>query len=281
LDADYYPVGQRLALLGYGNLIARGGTGNYPGNGDWVDLYNEYAYYDTGPYGPSGNVTNQANIDTRGGSVAAGATTTPANGGNGGDVDLETEYYYGMFDPTLEHTVNTGAINTSGGDSLKSTTSSSGDAGSVWFWGTNSVTNSGTIYANGGHDTGSDYATNGYGNDADYIDMYTELGPCVNFGALFSNGGWGTMYGGDADDIELYGVSITNTGNIQAIGGTANTAVVGSNGGYGGYVELFAPDGPSAITQTGAVDVSAGDGDTAGDDGSYVLGGLLISGNGD
>ena len=275
-DYDYYPLGQQIALLGYSGIDTSGGDGNYGGSGGDVGVYNEYGYTYTESYTPGGNITNEVDIDATGGSVVAAATTTPANGGDGGDVNMYTEYYYGMFDPDIDKVVNSGNINTSGGDSLESTTSWTGYAGCVWFWGYNGVSNSGNITAMGGDDLGTDGGTTGYGNRGDDIEFYAELGPVSNSGNLTSDGGDGEYRGGDADVIELFGPEVSNSGAFAANGGDADPLLALSEGGDGEDVELFAPDGMQGITQTGTVTNDGGTGETPGSDGDYILGGQLL-----
>ncbi|MGD9006826.1 MAG: hypothetical protein PVG41_02835 [Desulfobacteraceae bacterium] len=279
IEADYddYPMGQRVALLGYEDGITTGGgDGNYGGDAGDVDLYCDYGYSDTGIYTPGCNITNEVAITGRGGNVVTGATTTPADGGDGASVDIETEDSYGMFDSQLDHVVNSGAIDVSGGASLASTTSTSGDAGNVWIWGYNSVTNSGAITAVGGDDPDTNGGTDGYGNRGGYIELYSELGPVENSGALTSDGGDGEYRGGDAEWIGLFGPTVVNSGVLSANGGNADAALAGSVGGDGDDVELFAPGGISDVSNTGSATNAGGTGETAGDDGDYIVGGLLM-----
>jgi len=67
-DYDYYPVGQRVALLGYSGIDTSGGDGNYGGIGGNVDLYCDYGETDE-IYTASCNITNEADINATGGSV--------------------------------------------------------------------------------------------------------------------------------------------------------------------------------------------------------------------
>jgi len=275
-DYDYYPLGQQIALLGYLGIDTSGGDGNYGGSGGDFDLYSDYGETDTGVYTPGGSIINEVDVNATGGSVVATASTTPANGGDGGSVTIETDYYYGMFDPDIDKVANSGDINTSGGDSLESTTSSAGDAGSVWFWGYNGVSNSGNIAAMGGDDLGTDGGITGYGNHGDDIEFYAELGPVSNSGNLITDGGDGEYAGGDADYIELIGPEVSNSGALAANGGDADPLLALSVGGDGDDVELFCPSGMQAITQTGTVTNVGGDGETPGSDGDYILGGQLL-----
>jgi hypothetical protein len=239
-------------------------------------LFCEYGYTDIGVYTPGGSIINEVDINATGGSVVAAATIIPANGGDGGYVDMETDTYYGMFDPDIDKVVNSGNIDTSGGDSLESTTSSAGDAGYVWFWGYNGVTNSGNITARGGDDLGTDGGITGYGNYGDYIELYAELGPVNNSGDLTTDGGDGEYTGANANVIELFGPEVSNSGALAANGGDADPSLAGSAGGDGYDVELFCPGGMQGITQTGTVTNDGGAGETAGSDGDYILGGQLL-----
>jgi len=276
-DYDYYPVGQRVALLGYTSIDASGGDGNYGGTGGYVYLFCDYGYdYRTDLYTASCNITNEVDINATGGSVVAAASTTPANGGAGGSVNMETDVYYGPYYPDLDKVVNSGNIDTSGGDSLESTTSGAGDAEYVWFWGYNGVTNSGNITARGGDDLGTDAGTTGYGNYGDYVQLYAELGPVSNSGVLTTDGGDGEYRGGDAYGIELFGPEVSNSSALAANGGDADPSLAGSVGGDGYDVELFSPGGMQGITQTGTVTNDGGTGATSGSDGDYYLGGQLL-----
>jgi hypothetical protein len=248
----YYPMGQRVALLGYeGPITTSGGDGNYGGDAGDVELACDYGDTDLDYYTPSCNITNEVAITGRGGNVVAGASTTPADGGDGARVDIETDYSYGMFDSDLDHVVNSGDIDVSGGASLASTTASSGDGGDVWIWGYNSVTNSGDITAVGGNDPDTNGGTDGYGNRGGDIELYSELGTVENSGHLTSDGGDGEYRGGDANNIDLFGTAIVNSGVLDANGGDADPALAGSVGGDGDDVELFAPNGVSDVTTPG------------------------------
>lgn len=276
-DYDYYPVGQQIALLGYTGIDASGGDGNYGGTGGHVDLFCDYGYdYRTGLDTASCNMTNEVDIDATGGNVVAAATSIPANGGDGGYVEMETDIYYGVYYPDIDKVVNSGNIDTSGGDSLE-VTSSPGNASYVWIWGYNGVTNSGNIAARGGDNLGADGPPlTGYGNDAEAVELYAELGPVSNSGDLTTDGGDGEDGGGYANVIGLFGPEVSNSGTLAANGGNADPSVVGSTGGDGDVVELFSPGGMQGITQSGTVTNGGGTGATPGSDGDYYLGGQLL-----
>ncbi len=274
VEGDYedYPMGQRIALLGYTGIDSSGGDGNYGGDGGNLDLEHYYGWSSSETYVPSGNVTNEVDVNASGGSVVAGATTTPADGGDGGNSHMETDYYYGMLNPAIDKAVNKGNLNLSGGDSLESTTNYTGDAGHFWLWGYNGVTNTGNITAVGG----DDFGTTGYGNQGDDIELYAELGPVKNSGDFDTSGGDGEYNGGDADNIDLFGPEVTNSGNLTAVGGDADPVLAGSTGGDGDDVELYSPDGRNGITHSGTVTNNGGTGTTPGTDGDYILGGELM-----
>jgi len=284
IDAEIYSYGYpseaRLAFLGYSEIDTSGGDANFGGSAGDIDMYNDEVWSDIDIDVPSGDVSNEANLIARGGNVVATATTTPANGGSGGDVELETGYNYGYLNPDLQMTSNSGDIDASGGESLESTTNSSGRSGYIWFWGYNGVSNSGNIIASGGDDLGTDGGITGYGNYANDVDMYAELGPVSNSGNIANNGGAGEYRGGRSDGVELYGPTVSNSGAISSNGGDADVALASSIGGSGGWVEFFSPDGPAGVTHSGSVSHTAGTGETANDWGAFVRGGLCVSGNG-
>ena len=274
-----YPTETGISFLGYTDINTSGGDGNYGGSANGLFLYNDYVWSDTDIYVPGGNVTNEANLTAKGGNVVAIATTTPANGGSGGDFYLETEYNYGYMVPELEKVRNSGNADLSGGDSLESTTSSTGRSGYVWFWGYNGVDNSGTIVANGGNDLGDDGGTTGYGNYANEIEFYAELGPVRNSANLTNNGGNGEYRGGRSNGIELYGPTVSNSGSLSSNGGNATVTLANSLGGSGGWIELYSPDSLLGVNHSGTISHTAGIGESINGDGAFIKGGMCISGD--
>jgi hypothetical protein len=180
-----------------------------------------------------------------------------------------------MYNPDIDKVFNSGNIDTSSGGSLESDFSM-GSAGYVWIWGYNGVTNSGNITARGGDDLGTDGSDTGVGNDGNDLQLYAELGPVSNSGDLGTDGGDGEYTGGYAYAIELFGPEVSNSGALTANGGDADPSLAFSEGGVGGYVELFSPNGMQGISQTGTVSNDGGTGETPGPDGDYYLGGQLL-----
>ncbi len=271
-----YPSDSRLAFLGYTSIDTSGGDGNYGGNANAFVVNNNSSRLPGGTYLPSGNIVNEADLIASGGNAVSTSTTFPATAGNGGSFILETGYSYGFLNPALEKTSNNGNINLSSGDSFDSTSSAS--SGYTWLWGYNGVTNTGSIIATGGDDLGTDGGTTGYGSRANNIEIYTNLGAVINEAPLNVSGGNGEYRGGDASSIDIYGTTINNTANLVANGGHSDNTLAGSRGGYGGYIELASPDGIQAITHTGTVSVASGDGETSGIDGTFISGGMCVSG---
>ena len=283
IDAQVYgsnfPSEVRLAFLGYTDIDTSGGDANFGGTAGNVLVFNDSVKANAGVYVPSGNVTNEANIVARGGNVVETAMTTPAEGGSGGDFNLETEYDYGYISPDLEITTNKGNVDLSGGNSLESEMNESSRSGSVLFWGYNGVSNTGNIIANGGDDLGTDGDVTGYGGYANDVEMYTELGLISNSGNITNNGGAGEYRGARSDGVDLYGVTVSNSGEISSNGGNADATLEGSMGGSGGWVEFFSPAGVAGVTNSGTVSHSAGTGEVMSDDGAFVRGGMCVSGN--
>ncbi len=267
-----YPEGQRIALLGYTGVDTSGGDGNFGGDANGVYMYNNYT--DTaGVFGPGGNVTNEVDISAIGGSVLAGATTTPANGGDGGYLDMETDYYFGMLNSSTEKVVNSGNVNASGGNSLENNSAWYAEGGGIYLWGYNGVTNSGNVIANGGDDSGTDGGTTGIGGYGGWIGMYAQGGPVNNSGTFSLNGGYGEYQGGGSDGLEMFGPKVKNSGDVTGTGGGADASLAGSTGGDGADVELLSID--VATNQTGTVTNTGGAGETNGVAGMYILDGVI------
>jgi len=274
-----YPSEVGLALLGYTDIDTTGGDANFGGSAGDVLIFNDSVQANAGVYVPSGNVTNEADVTARGGSVVAEAETIPADGGSGGNFRLETEDKYGYINPQLEIATNKGNIDVSGGNGLESMMNDINRSGSVWLWGYNGVTNTGNITANGGADLGTDGDDTGYGGYANDVEMYAELGQASNSGIITNNGGAGEYRGGRSDGFKLYGATVSNSGVISSNGGNADASLEGSVGGSGGWVEFFSPDGIVGVTHSGSVSHTAGTGETANDGGAFIRGGMCVSGD--
>ncbi len=277
LYGSNYPSEARLAFLGYTDVDASGGDANFGGSAGDVFIFNDSVEANAGVYVPAGDVTNEANIIARGGSVVETADILPADGGAGGDFNLETEYDYGYINPDLEMVSNKGDVDLSGGSSQASMMDDINRSGATWFWGYNGVKNTGNITANGGADLSTD--GDGYGGYASEVAMYAELGLVNNSGNITNNGGNGAYRGGRSDGLMLYGATASNSGVISSNGGNADASLAGSMGGSGGWVEFFSPDGVAGVTHSGTVSHAGGAGETASDDGAFVRGGMCVSGS--
>jgi len=277
-----YPSEARLVFLGYTDIGASGGDGNFGGSAGDVTIFNDKVLANAGVYVPAGNVANEADITARGGNVVVVAEvmeTTPADGGSGGNFYLETENEYGYINPDLEMVINKGDVDVSGGNSLESEVDDSGHSGSIWFWGYNGITNTGNITANGGADLGTDGDMTGYGNYASAVKMFAELGLVSNSGNITNNGGAGEYRGGRSNGFKLYGATVSNSGVINSNGGDADVGLEDSMGGSGGWVEFFSPDGVAEVTHSGSVSHAAGTGGTIDDGGAFIRGGMCVSGD--
>ncbi len=264
------PTTQRVSLFSYGIIDTSGGTGNQGGHGGYVWLLDDGQRWDAGSFvdDVGGDVINQAAITTRGGSVAAGVSVTPAMGGFGGDVYLYGDQDSPGITPDAERVNNSGKIDTSGGDSLALTADPDSNAGVIDFYTTNDVTNSGALIANGGSDAvdDSNLAT-GFGHGGS-PNIYLEamLATATNSGTVNANGGDGEAQGGDgAGSVYLANEQVVNSANISIRGGDADINLAGSFGGNGGDIQIYDDDIPD---QTGTLDVSGGAGDTPGADGT-------------
>jgi hypothetical protein len=268
------PTTQRLALRSHGNIDTSGGSGNQGGDGGFVEASDDGERWDAVAVDwvddVGGDVTNQAAITTRGGSVAAGASTTPATGGLGGDVYLYGDTDLPLTNPAAERGNNSGSIDTSGGHSLALTADPGRNAGGIVLRTTNDATNTGAVTANGGSDAvNDDTLGTGFGHGGSpfcYLDAINAN--ATNSGAINANGGDGETLGGAGAGFVLLGnVQVVNSANISVCGGDADVALAGSVGGDGGDIVAFDVDLPD---NTGTLDVSGGAGDTPGADGTIT-----------
>ena len=257
-----------LAVLGYDSFDGSGGDANYPGDAGYVDVYSSY-YDDAIPPGP---IFNGMDFILLGGNVLAGSVND-SGGGEGGDVDLYTDYDYGFETATWDiEVVNDGDMMLSGGSGYNSTTGSNGESGYVWLYAMDNVTNTGDIMAMGGDDMADDAGTDGYGGNAYEVDMVGEYGFVNNSGDIMLTGGYGEYEGGQGGYIWFAAWDVTNTGNIKVDGGDADETLAGSYGGNGGYID-FTLDG----TNTGALSSLGGVGANDGTDGVIRVFGQIIS----
>ncbi|MBI3772434.1 MAG: hypothetical protein HY272_07025 [Gammaproteobacteria bacterium] len=293
LDARLHSLDQHLSLLGYREINVSGGDGNHGGNAGDVGMMTQFGNTAAQFLTPGGDVRNDAKIIAKGGSVLANAANIPAKGGVGGDVTLETEYYCGMFDvvfypilgpsiPTMEYTVNKGAIDTSGGVSngLAITDTVAANAGSVLLWGYNQVSNNNAIVANGADDNG---ANSGRGGNAGNVSLLTELGDAYNTVNISANGGNGRNRGGDAAAlVTIVSPKLVDNGAavINAKGGNANPAVAGSAGGRGGLIDLYSLAGSAKVTASSQTTFgyTGGTGQSVGASGGVAVGGVCSAG---
>jgi hypothetical protein len=160
--------GSDVELLGFLAMNLNGGDG---ANGGSAASY-AFQVNTNSPNGmPAGPITNEANIEARGGN---GASTPNSYGGSGGNVEMITN---GINDPS-EIITNSGTIDISGGHCDLGGNSSMINLGAQY------VTNSGNLAANGGN--GTTYGGNG-GNIN--LNSYDATTPTTNTGTLSVAGG--------------------------------------------------------------------------------------------
>lgn len=284
LDQDLDPnspeltlTNAKLSLLGYTGIDVSGGDGGYGGNAGeiYINSDSNNSYGSSNLDSGGGPVVNQADLTARGGNaVAVTGVTTNGYGGYGGYIDILTEGDSNSNKLTVN---NTGNIDVSGGSSYNVDSryanyrwGSNNNGGGVYFEGHYGVTNSGDITLNGGDDLG-DAGFGGYGGD---IGMMSSLGAVVNRGTIEANGGSGAMMGGlNENYLTFVGLTVNNSGNFSSNGGDADPAVAGSEGGYGGVLEIYGVGlNNSATNNSGTLSVAGGAGETAGVDGCALVG---------
>jgi hypothetical protein len=165
-------IGSDVELVGFPAMNLNGGDG---ANGGSAASY-AYQLTTNSPNGmPAGPITNEANIEARGGNGTGGAGSF---GGSGGNVEMITN---GISDPS-EIINNSGRIDISGG---------SGDTGgssSMINLGAQHVTNSGSLTANGGNVTTGGIIGGGSGGKIS-LNSYDVTTPTTSSGTLSVAGG--------------------------------------------------------------------------------------------
>jgi hypothetical protein len=129
--------------------------------------------------------------------------------------------------------------------------------------------NHGAITSRGGN-ASSESGTAGNSTDStQHVQMTCDDGALVNTGDIDITGGSieGAATAGEAGIIELYGLSVDNSGDLIANGGAAPDA--NSTGGDAGDVFVYGRD--TGTTNTGDIQVSGGDGATDGASGAVVI----------
>ena len=261
-----------LAFLGYSKVQTYGGEGNHGGGGGGYELYNydSYVYGDQYPTAPGGSVISQAALVGNGGNARATGADPQGNGGRGGYIYLETDYYpTAQLVPTSQKTTQSGSVNIAGGAGRNQNSIYINNGGYSWIWGYNGASLIGAFNSDGGDDLGTTAGAVGYGGYAPALYVYSELGLAKVAGNVSSNGGDGNYRGGYSDGMYIYGNTVNVASIIKANGGNADATEAGSQGGYGGYIELKATR-PESSTVTGSATYAGGTGATTGSEGAYM-----------
>lgn len=262
----------QLVFLGYSKVQTFGGEGNHGGSAGGYELYNYdgYVYGDQYAPAPGGSVISQAALVGYGGNARATGADPQGNGGRGGYIYLETDYYpTAQLVPTSQKTTHTGNVNIAGGAGRNQNSIYLNYGGYSWIWGYNGASFTGTFNSDGGDDLGTTAGTVGYGGYAPALYVYSELGLAKVAGNVSINGGDGNYAGGYSDGMYIYGNTVNVASVIKANGGNADATEVGSQGGYGGYIELKATR-PESSTVTGSATYAGGTGATKGSEGAYM-----------
>jgi hypothetical protein len=258
INTDYAyenaPVPTQVEFVGYSSISMNGGNGVDGANAGTFQIYTEDAWTgDDYIAVPVGSIINKVPVSAKGGN---GSLTGGHYGGLGGFIEFEAE---GEFSIGTTVVLNSGKIDVSGGVG-----DYAGDAGGVYFFGHDKVTNSATITAVGG--AGTTMGGNGAGGtmketsiSADGneggIEFYSTL-DIVNSGRIIAGGGSGETGGNGANIVAMYaGKHTTNSGALSANGGAGTI-----NGGNGGYIDLFSQYVPTS--NSGKLNVAAGAGGT-------------------
>lgn len=274
-DADWaYPV----KLLGYRSIGLHGGTGSFGGDGGDVDMETYYASLNDEEFS-GGSILVHASINASGGDALADGADAIADGGDGGEIEIEAdqEYDYAQAKAYVAKVDVRGDMNTSGGANRDAGSTSDGEAGYIYIWGTDGVAFAGNALLDGGDDVADNGGTNGRGGNADYFQLVASVGPTSHTGNISMTGGDGEYRGGNADWVGINGTKVTVRGNIDGLGGAADPDLAGSVGGEGGEFEIHSLNGDQSYS--GRFVYAGGAGETEGEEG-YDWSGLNCVGAG-
>ncbi len=302
LDTGTEPQGQELILYGYATIDASGGAGLLGGGtGGSVSLWNQASHAgapinrQSAPVGsgcgPGGSVINYADITARGGSSLQGA------GGNASTtiLSLRTQDTCLPANDRFENVFNAGRIDVSGGDGA-----TGGASFGVMLSGATGVTNTGSITGRGGAGSaggGGVGAGNVSEGPSSGLSLLAELGPAINSGALDVSGGssrWPAVvaprsagsrntraaYGG-AGSVSIIGDTVSESGDILAVGGAISGSDIAITGGSGGTVGITSQSGSSSVTAVApaGISVAGGNGSVVGYTGVVLVDGWDVTGN--
>lgn len=272
IDGSDVNLKSKLMFLGYSKIQTFGGEGNHGGSAGSYELsnYDGYVDGDQDAPAPGGSVISQAAVVAYGGNARATGIDAQGNGGHGGSFYLETDTYpTAQLVPDSQKVSQNGNVNIAGGTGRNQNSNSINRSGDSWIWGYNGASITGTFNSDGGDDLGTTTGTVGYGGYASALYVYSELGVAKVNGNVSVNGGDGNYRGGYSDGMYIYGNTVNVASTIKANGGNADATEVGSQGGYGGYIELKATR-PENSTVTGSATYAGGTGATKGNEGGYM-----------
>ncbi|MGK0348539.1 MAG: hypothetical protein ACI855_004631 [Myxococcota bacterium] len=276
-------------------LPSSGSGGNFSVRSDdsWFDfeesagsIWNQASINTSGGSGVSGGDAGDIRLDANwlclntGELTAVGGSATSGQAGNGGDIEIESDY---------SHTMNSGTANGSGGDSANG---DGGDGGDIDLYNGyfGEVRNTADFIANGGDASCAGGCVGGTGGTIN-LDVYAN--PLWSSGDLLARGGSGTTLngtrglavarGGDGGRINTsasyesgyFEADYVAVGDFAFSGNWDTSGGDGAAGGSGGEIDV-ALDAEYVPNQQvirfygyGSVDVSGGDGAEAAGSGGY------------
>jgi hypothetical protein len=254
-DSMYLPGGQPVILAGYAVIDGSGGNGTVNGGdaysgtnyiwNDGAEDYEDFIWI--------GDIEVRVPIDFSGGNGTTG------DGGNGADLEIYNEEYYGV--PEFTRVVrNLADIDLSGGHGG----ASGGGGGEFYIYGYYHVANQGNIMVAGGNGGTGDGGAGG--------DVYVLGDDVCECRADIDASGGNTLdgTGGQGGYVEIAGRSAACHGNINVSGGNSTNGV----GGDGDEIEIYSTD--RLTDASGSVDVRGGGGTSDGSYGDAWLDGILI-----
>lgn len=227
-----------LLFVGYASLSANGGSGDHGGSGGGLYVYNFDGHYNNVRV-PSGSAAAEIKVTANGGDAVTGGTTTNSYGGSGGWYDVETDSWYERLPEVVATATVTGDFAGSAGKNRQYDGSWwQPGAGYSYVFGYDGVTVTQNVVANGGSDplSSTTTSTDGRGQDGGSARYYAETGTTTVTGNATLLGGDGKYRAGSGGRAEYVGAIVSESGNVDVSAGNADPLHTASAGGNGGHV---------------------------------------------
>lgn len=230
---DQSPSTVGTSLLGYESINVSGGTGMDGAEGGGITLLSgDTRDTRSGQFIPalSGPLLNSVDLIADGGAsnaeeVAVGEDEEDGHGNRAGHVSMSVENGYAYLQPGVLTLTNTGTVSANGGRSFNNSEENNARGGSINVMAPDAVSITADISANGGsdeHQANSGDSSNHIGSDAGGLMVVSQYATASLEGSISLNGGHGDLQGGDAGILSMFTkTGVTANGTYSLNGGNA------------------------------------------------------------